>query len=112
MATGYQIQLSDTARADLDQLQADAESSPAALEKLRRVQAMLDQIGEEGSATADRVIPASVPELALHYRAEGPVYLYFRRLESSKTAVVAFFCEMQVENAAAVRSRGEHARSD
>ncbi len=99
MATGYQVQLSDTARADLDQLQEEAESSPAAFDKLRRIQAMLDQLGE-GEPAADRVIPASALELALHYRSEGPVYLYFRRFESSKTIVVAFFCEMQVENAA------------
>ena len=96
----YEVQLSDTARADLDQLQREAEHSQAALEKLRRVQAILEQFTEESSAASDRVIPASSPQLALHYRSEGALYLYFRRLESSKTIVVAFFCEMQVENAA------------
>lgn len=95
-----EVQLSDTARVDLDRLQSEAESSPAALEKLRRVQAILGQLGEEEFAASDRVIPASSPELSLHYRSEGPVYLYFRRFESSKTVVVAFFCEMQVEDAA------------
>ena len=95
----YQVQLSDTARADLDQLQREAETSPTALEKLNSIQAILDQLAEEESA-ADRVIPANSPELALHYRSEGAVYLYFRRFESSKTIVVAFFCEMQVEHAA------------
>ena len=39
------------------------------------------------------------------------MYLYFRRFESSKTVVVAFFCEMQVGERRAVRSRGKHGRS-
>ncbi|MGH9558539.1 MAG: hypothetical protein ACRD30_04810 [Bryobacteraceae bacterium] len=95
----YQVQLSETARGDFDQLQREVEHSQAALEKLRRIQAILDQLAEQESA-ADRVIPASLPELALHYRSEGALYLYFRRFESSKTIVVAFFCEMQVESAA------------
>jgi len=96
----YQVQLSDTARADFDQLQREAEHSPAALEKLRRIQAILEHLGKKESAASDRVIPASTPQLALHYRSEGPVYLYFRRFESSKTVVVAFFCEMHVQSAA------------
>jgi len=96
----YEVQLSDTARTDLDQLQREAEHSQTALEKLRRVQAILEQLTEENSAASDREIPASSPQLALHYRSEGAVYLYFRRSEPSKTIVVAFFCEMHVQPAA------------
>ena len=99
MGERYQVQLSDTARSDLDRLQADAETSPDALAKLLEVGAMLDQIAEEDAAARDRILPASSPELALHYRSEGGVYLYFRRLESSQTVVVAFFCELRVEQA-------------
>jgi len=100
MGAEYQVQLSDTARADFEQLRFDAETRPHALTKLMEVGAMLDQIAEEGSSDYDRVLPASSPELALRYRSEGGVYLYFRRFESTRTVVVAFFCEMQVENAA------------
>jgi hypothetical protein len=100
MGGQYQVQLSDTARADLERLEIQSESSPSALEKLRRVRMLLDQLGQDAAAASDREIPSSSPELALQYHSEGDLYLYFRRFEPSKTVIVAFFCEMQVERAA------------
>jgi hypothetical protein len=100
MSGQYQVQLSDTASADLERLEIQSESSRAALEKLRRIRILLNQLGEEDASVSDREIPSSTPEFALHYRSQDDVYLYFRRIESSKTVIVAFFCELQVERAA------------
>jgi hypothetical protein len=55
-----QVQFSDTARADFEQLQDDAESRPDALTGGKSA---CDQIAEAGSAASDRVLPASSPDL-------------------------------------------------
>ena len=94
MASRYEIQLSEAARADFDRLQAEAESSPDSLRQLLEVHALLDQLAEEDAAR-DQVLPANSSEAALRYRSEGGVYMYFRRLEETRTVTVAFFREMQ-----------------
>lgn len=90
MTNRYGVHLSDTARADFEQL------GPA---KLRRVQALLDQVAEEESAASDHVLPSGVEGIELRYRSEGPTYLYYRRDQAARTVVVAFFCELEVEKA-------------
>jgi hypothetical protein len=96
MASRYQIQFSDAARADFDRLQSQAESSSEALRQLLEVHALLDQLAE-GDPAQDGVLPQSSPELALRYRSEGGVYMYFRRQEETRIAMVAFFCEGRSE---------------
>jgi hypothetical protein len=90
MTDKYEVHLSDTARADFEQLE------PA---RMRRVQALLDRVAEEDSAASDHVLPAGAAALELRYRSEGSTYLYFRRDQAARTVVVAFFCELEVEKA-------------
>jgi len=94
MATRYEIQLSDAARADFDRLQAEAESTPDTLRQLLEVHALLDQLAED-DGTRDGILPATAPEGALRYRSEGGMHIYFRRIEETRTVTVAFFRELQ-----------------
>jgi hypothetical protein len=94
MASRYEIQFSDPARADFDRLEAEAESTPDSLRQLLEVHALLDQLaGEDG--TRDAMLPSTAPEGALRYRSEGGIYIYFRRIEETRTVTVAFFRELQ-----------------
>ena len=61
MASRYEIQFSDAARADFDRLQSQAESSPDALRQLLEVHALLDQIAE-GEPAEDSLVPGTLPE--------------------------------------------------
>ncbi len=90
MTNRYEVHLSDTARSDFEQLE------PA---KMRRVQALLDQVEEPDSASSDHVLPSGVEGIELRYRSNGSTYLYYRRDQSARTVVVAFFCELEVEKA-------------
>jgi len=103
MASRYEIQFSDAARSDFDRLQSEAEScaesSSDALRQLLEVHALLDQVAD-GDPAGDSVLPLSSPETALRYRSEGGVYLYFRREEETRTAMVMFFCEGQADQSA------------
>jgi hypothetical protein len=90
----YQVQLSETARADFDRLRAEAESTPDSLRQLLEVHALLDLLAVE-DGTRDGILPATAPEGALRYRSEGGVYIYFRRIEETRTVTVVFFRELQ-----------------
>jgi hypothetical protein len=98
MASRYEIQLSETARADFDRLQSEAASSPDALRQLLEVHALLDLLAE-GDLAKEVVLPGNSTEPALRYRSEGGVYIYFRRIETSRSVIVAFFCELPPEQA-------------
>ena len=100
MASRYEIQFSDAARADFDRLQAEAEScaesSSDALRQLLEVHALLDQIAE-GDSAQDAFVPGTLAEPAQRYRSEGGVVMYFRRQEETQTATIMFFCELHSE---------------
>ena len=108
MAVRYEIEMSEAARADFERLQSAAESSPDALRQLLEVHALLDQLAD-GDVSGDRVLPAKSAEPALRYRSEGGVYMYFRRVEETKTVAVAFFCELQPEQALQLSEGGSGA---
>jgi hypothetical protein len=97
MASRYEIQFNDAARADFDRLQSQAESSSEALRQLLEIHALLDQIAE-GDPAQDSLVPGTLPE-PLRYRSEGGMYMYFRRQEETRTAMVAFFREGRSEQA-------------
>jgi hypothetical protein len=96
MASRYEIQFNDAARADFDRLQSQAESSSEALRQLLEIHALLDQIAE-GDPAQDSLVPGTLPEPTLRYRSEGGMYMYFRRQEDTRIATVAFFREGRSE---------------
>jgi plasmid stabilization system protein ParE len=93
MASRYEIQFSDAARADFDRLQSRAEYSSEALRQLLEIHALLDQIAE-GDHAGDSLIPGTLPEPTLRCRSEGGMYMYFRRLDETRTAIVVLFREL------------------
>ncbi len=99
MSDNYEVHLSDTARADFEQLRMLSDASSEASARMQRVQALLDQMAEEDSAASDHILPSGVAGLELRYRSDGSTYAYFRRDQAAKAVAVAFFCEMEVEQA-------------
>ncbi len=102
MNNPYEVRLSDTARADFEQLRMQTDASSDASARMQRVQALLDQVAAEDSAASDHVLASGVAGIELRYRSDGSTYLYFRRDQIRKTVVVAFFCELEVEKAGPV----------
>jgi len=96
MASRYEIQFNDAARADFDRLQSQAESSSEALRQLLEIHALLDQIAA-GDPAEDSIVPGTLLDPALRYRSEGGVYMYFRRQEETRTAIVMLFRELRSE---------------
>ena len=93
MALRYEIQFNDAARADFDRLQSQAESSSEALRRLLEIYALLDQIAE-GDPAQDFLVPGTLLEPTLRYRSEGGMYMYFRRQEETRRAIVMLFREL------------------
>jgi hypothetical protein len=99
MSNQYEVQMSDTARADFEHLRMQTDASSDASARMQRVQTLLDQVAEEHLTASDHVLASGVAGIELRYRNDGSTYLYFRRDQSARTVVIAFFCELEVEKA-------------
>jgi hypothetical protein len=76
MTNKYEVHLSDTARADIEQIERLSDASSEALARLKRVRTLLDQVAQENSAASDHVLLGDAVALELRYRSDASVPLF------------------------------------
>jgi len=89
----FQVLFSDTAREDFSQLQ---EESPERV----RMQTLVERIATE-AVGEDHVLSAPESSFELRYLSLETTYVFFRRDQVKGQATVIYFCEMDVQPAAA-----------